>query len=209
MTVVQTRTRPEVRLLMACEETPETLLDHILGCQLYNRHIEMIEAVRDRSRVAVSSANGTGKDFAAARTIHWWQQTRYPAKTVVIGPTNRQVNNILWKEFRNARLCIQQGLVGDTRLKTDPCSKWRSRFGSEDQLVSHRLSNSRICPASSPIPNSVVLTAAQPGPSGSLPPAGHHHPTAGTTPPTSACRSRRRRPRLKRPVSAKRNRLAR
>ena len=102
MTITATLDRPEVRLLETCREKPVVFLEHVLGCEFYDRQIDMIEAVRDHARVAVCGANGTGKDYAAARTIHWWQQTRYPAKTVVIGPTHRQVHDILWRECRAA-----------------------------------------------------------------------------------------------------------
>ena len=112
MTTAPAATSPEVRLLQACRANPSHFLEHVLGCSFYDRQIEMIEAVRDYTRVAVCGANGTGKDYAAGRIIHWWQQTRYPAKTVVIGPTHRQVHDILWRECRMAFIQARAPLGG-------------------------------------------------------------------------------------------------
>ena len=112
MTTTPAASSPEVRLLQVCRADPSQFLEHVLGCSFYDRQIEMIEAVRDYARVAVCGANGTGKDYAAGRIIHWWQQTRYPAKTIVIGPTHRQVHDILWRECRTAFIQARVPLGG-------------------------------------------------------------------------------------------------
>ena len=103
---------PMTDLLQECRERPAVFLEHILGCAFYDKQVEIVEAVRDHSRVAVCGANGTGKDYAAGRIIHWWQQTRYPAKTIVIGPTHRQVHDILWRECRTAYIQARVPLGG-------------------------------------------------------------------------------------------------
>jgi hypothetical protein len=72
----------------------------------------MARAVRDHNRVAVVGANGTGKDWQSARLMLWWMATRYPAITVVLGPTHRQVSDIVWKEARSAYLTSRMGLGG-------------------------------------------------------------------------------------------------
>ena len=42
----------------------------------------------------------------------WWMATRYPAITVVLGPTHRQVSDIVWKEARSAYLTARAPLGG-------------------------------------------------------------------------------------------------
>jgi hypothetical protein len=83
-------------------EEPRLFWRHVLGAWAYPQQIAIAEAVRDHPRVAVVGCNSSGKDWAAARVMLWWELTRYPAITVVIGPTHRQVHDIVWKEARAA-----------------------------------------------------------------------------------------------------------
>lgn len=53
-------------------------------------------------RVSVVGCNGSGKDWAAARAVLWWSHSRSPAEAIVTGPTNRQVDDIVWNEIRAA-----------------------------------------------------------------------------------------------------------
>jgi phage terminase large subunit len=79
---------------------------------VYDKQIKMAEAVRDHNRVAVVGANGTGKDWQSARIMLWWQSVHYPSITVVLGPTHRQVSDIIWKEARSAYLSPRMPLGG-------------------------------------------------------------------------------------------------
>ena len=79
---------------------------------VYDKQIKMVEAVRDHNRVAVVGANGTGKDWQSARIMLWWQSVHNPAITVVLGPTHRQVSDIIWKEARSAYLSPRMPLGG-------------------------------------------------------------------------------------------------
>jgi hypothetical protein len=79
---------------------------------VYDKQLQMVEAVRDHNRVAVVGANGTGKDWQAARIMLWWQSIHNPAITVVLGPTHRQVSDIIWKEARSAYLSPRMPLGG-------------------------------------------------------------------------------------------------
>ena len=74
----------------------------VLGCEPYDKQLEIADALRDNRRVAVVGCNGSGKDWMSARIMLWWQMVNYPAITVVIGPTHRQVSDIVWKEARSA-----------------------------------------------------------------------------------------------------------
>jgi len=79
---------------------------------VYDKQIQMVEAVRDHNRVAVVGANGTGKDWQSARIMLWWQSVYNPSITVVLGPTHRQVSDIIWKEARSAYLSPRMPLGG-------------------------------------------------------------------------------------------------
>jgi phage terminase large subunit len=63
-------------------------------------------------RVSVVGCNGSGKDWAAARVVLWWMNTREPAKAIVTGPTSRQVDDIVWNEIRFAYAEAQDRLAG-------------------------------------------------------------------------------------------------
>ena len=95
------------------KSNPEYFWKWTLGSEtIYDKQIQMVEAVRDHNRVAVVGANGTGKDWQAARIMLWWQSVHHPAITVVLGPTHRQVSDIIWKEARSAYLSPRMPLGG-------------------------------------------------------------------------------------------------
>ena len=70
----------------------------------YSKQAEMLEALVEHRRVSVVGANGSGKDWAAARAMLWWTETRPDATALTLGPTQRQVEEIVWREMREAYL---------------------------------------------------------------------------------------------------------
>ena len=109
-----TLSQAEKRFLVGrAKADPDYFWESVLGCStVYDKQLEMARAVRDHNRVAVVGANGTGKDWQSARIMLWWMATRYPAITVVLGPTHRQVSDIVWKEARSAYLTARMALGG-------------------------------------------------------------------------------------------------
>lgn len=81
---------------------PEYFTRRILGAEIYAQQQQLLHAVATSSRVAVTGANGTGKDFMAARAILWWLVRYKPSKVIVTAPTWRQINDIIWNEMRAA-----------------------------------------------------------------------------------------------------------
>ena len=69
----------------------------------------------DRRRVSVVGCNSSGKDWAAARAVLWWIETRPKAKVIVTGPTLRQVKEIVWEELRAAHAAAKHRLSGAVR----------------------------------------------------------------------------------------------
>ena len=83
----------------------------------YAKQEELFNAlVSDKRRVSVVGCNSSGKDWAAARAILWWIETRPKAKVVVTGPTLRQVKEIVWKELRAAHAAAKHRLSGKVRV---------------------------------------------------------------------------------------------
>lgn len=86
-------------------QEPAPFLHDILGIPsppigYYSKQLEMMEAVRDHRRVAVLGCNGSGKDWVAGRLTLWWLQYHKPAKVLILGPTHKQVSEIVWNEVR-------------------------------------------------------------------------------------------------------------
>lgn len=56
-------------------------------------------AIAEHKAIYVGSGHALGKDFLAGGIPLWWQYSRYPAKTILTGPTERQVHEITWNEL--------------------------------------------------------------------------------------------------------------
>ena len=84
-------------------DDPVGFVEHVLGHPPpYDKQREILRTLAVKRRVSVVGANGSGKDWAAARAILWWLATRPRAIAVVTGPTQRQVEQIVWRELRAA-----------------------------------------------------------------------------------------------------------
>ena len=99
-------------LVERSRDEPGWFFDNVLGVEPYAKQLEIVEALRDNQRVAVVGCNGSGKDWMSARIMLWWQSVHYPAITVVLGPTHRQVSDIVWKEARSSFLAPRFPLGG-------------------------------------------------------------------------------------------------
>lgn len=102
---------------------PQAFMEDVLGSSLYAKQREALELMRIGRRIAVVGANGTGKDWLTGRAVLWWQMTRYPAKTVILGPTARQVHDIVWRECRSAFYRAPPGNLDGRMLPV--ASRWQ------------------------------------------------------------------------------------
>jgi len=59
---------------------------------------EFFRAVAKHNKVSVKSGNRVGKTMADSLLILWWLFTQIPSLTVVIGPSEAQISNGVWKE---------------------------------------------------------------------------------------------------------------
>ena len=78
----------------------------------YSKQAEMLDALVHERRVSVVGANGSGKDWVAGRAMLWWLETRPEAKALTVGPTQRQVDEIVWQEMREAYAAATDVLSG-------------------------------------------------------------------------------------------------
>lgn len=102
---------------------PAFFVRDLLGAAPYDKQVGMLRAFLVAARISVSGANGTGKDFLTARAILWWLSAYYPAKVIVTGPTQRQIDDVVFNElryaYRNSRMRLGGRLFERPRLQYD------------------------------------------------------------------------------------------
>jgi hypothetical protein len=81
-------------------DDPLAFFREILGVEPWSRQIDVIEAVRDHPRVAVSSGHKVSKSHTAAGIALWFFSSFEGARVVMTSTTSRQVDAILWRELR-------------------------------------------------------------------------------------------------------------
>ena len=94
---------------------PVGFVRDVLGLDPWRKQVEILEAVRDHSRVTVRACHGVGKTFIAAGTGLWWLLAFPNAVVVTTAPTGRQVKELLWREIRRMHRKSRQVLPGDVR----------------------------------------------------------------------------------------------
>ncbi|MCH7982640.1 MAG: hypothetical protein IIC28_01590 [Chloroflexi bacterium] len=104
-----------VRIAWAVD--PVGFVSKQLGASPWSKQIEIIEAIRDHSRVAVRSCNGSGKTYIAAYVVLWWLMCHTDAVVITTAPTAHQVKDVLWREIRRA-YNENQFLIGGNLLRT-------------------------------------------------------------------------------------------
>lgn len=101
-------------------DDPVAFARQILGVEPWSKQIEILEAVRDHSAVAITSGHKTGKSASASILALWFYCSFPDARVVMSSTTSRQVDAILWRELRMMR--SRGGRCADCRKK-DPNGK--------------------------------------------------------------------------------------
>lgn len=96
---------------------PVGFIVDVLGGEPWSKQIEIVEAIRDNTRVAVRSCNGSGKTYIAAHVVLWWLMCHTDAVVITTAPTAHQVRNILWREIRRAHH-LNANAIGGKLLRT-------------------------------------------------------------------------------------------
>lgn len=63
---------------------------------------EVAESVRDNIKTAVGAGHGVSKTYSAARIALWFLYCHPPATVITTAPTHKQVEELLWREIRDA-----------------------------------------------------------------------------------------------------------
>lgn len=99
-----------------------------LSTKLYPKQVEMCESVLANRQTSVSGCNSSGKDFTAGRLALWWicywRYKKEEAKVVITGPTNRQVEDVVWRNLRSAYVNNGGDAAFGGRLYEIPYLRW-------------------------------------------------------------------------------------
>lgn len=75
----------------------------VLGVSWWTKQVEIAEALCRHRRVLVRAAHSIGKTHLTGGIVNWHYDTFDPGITITTAPTERQVNDLLWKEIRVQR----------------------------------------------------------------------------------------------------------
>jgi len=96
---------------------PDWWIEKVLGCNLWPMQIAIAQSAFYYPRTTVRSCEATGKSFVAARVALAFLYNFYPATVITTAPTNRQVEDILWREIRLAYSQAKFPLEGNLTRK--------------------------------------------------------------------------------------------
>ena len=81
--------------------SPVAFAREVLGVELWDKQVEVLNALTEHRRVAVKAGNGLGKGFCAAVALLWFMHVHQDAAIALsTAPTFRQVRHILWRQVR-------------------------------------------------------------------------------------------------------------
>lgn len=85
------------------QQDPVAFAREILGVDPWDKQVEILESIRDHTRVAVKSGHKVSKSHSAAIIALWFFCSFPDARVVMTSTTARQVDQILWRELRMMR----------------------------------------------------------------------------------------------------------
>lgn len=94
---------------------PVGFCEQVLGFECWSRQVEILEAVRDNQRTAVSSGQKCGKSRIAAGAALWYYSTVPNGRVFLTAPRAFQTQGILWPEI--SQLWKGSGRCLDCRLR--------------------------------------------------------------------------------------------
>lgn len=91
---------------------PAAFIREWLGADLWQKQVEIVEALRDHRRVAVKSCHASGKSYLSARAVIWFLHAFPDSVIITTAPTYNQVVNILWRSVNQAYAMAKAPLLG-------------------------------------------------------------------------------------------------
>jgi phage terminase large subunit len=124
----------DLKIRNAARKYPDWWIETILGGQLWRMQKAIAQAVFMYPRVTVRSCESAGKSYLAARIVLAFLYNHPPATVITTAPTNRQVEDVLWREIRGAFAQSKMALEGNlTRKQLDINENWFAVGFSTDE----------------------------------------------------------------------------
>ena len=118
----------------ASAKSAKFYLKTILGETAWSKQQEIMDAVDKHKVVTVRSCHDAGKSYTAARTALRYLSIHPDSIVITTAPTNRQVEEILWREIRGAHSKAKQPLGGTLlKMRLDVDENWYAiGFSTDD-----------------------------------------------------------------------------
>ncbi len=115
----------DLKIQEKARKYPDWWIETVLGSRLWRKQIAIAQSTFMYPRTTVRSCEASGKSYIAARTAKCFLFNHYPAIVVTTAPTNRQVEDILWREIRVAFSESKYPLAGNlTRKRLELAENW-------------------------------------------------------------------------------------
>ena len=104
---------------------PDWWIETVLGGRLWRMQKAIAQSTFYYPRTTVRSCEASGKSYDAARIVLAFLYNYPPATVVTTAPTNRQVEDVLWREIRTAYAGSKMTLEGNlTRKALEISEDW-------------------------------------------------------------------------------------
>lgn len=104
---------------------PDWWIETVLGGWLWDMQKAIAQSTFYYPRTTVRSCEASGKSFDAARIVLAFLYNFPPATVITTAPTNRQVEDVLWREIRVAYTNSKMALEGNlTRKSLEIADDW-------------------------------------------------------------------------------------
>ncbi|MBV6425151.1 MAG: hypothetical protein NAOJABEB_02965 [Steroidobacteraceae bacterium] len=99
---------------------PAAYAREVLGVAWWHKQVEVAEALTRHARVLVRASHSVGKTHVAGGIVNWWYDVADPSICLTTAPTDRQVQDLLWKEVRVQRRGRPGLLPKAARMESSP-----------------------------------------------------------------------------------------
>lgn len=117
-----------LKIVSKYQDEPDRFFVDVLGMKeefIWPKMHEILTSVRDNKKTAVKAAHSVSKSYTAARIALWFLYSHYPSTVITTAPSHTQVEDILWREIRDAHAQAKIPLGGKVnKTQVELGEKW-------------------------------------------------------------------------------------